>query len=536
MKKFIIVIVISLTVGCTGFLAEKPSGSLTDQVEFSGGESLDALKRGPYRSLPKWVGGAGDWGNYLPATIEYLTGKSYTEDAHVQLWRYQTDQVTGDLLDNFNNIWNNWFDGVRDCNMSIEKVATLEGVSTADKARALGEIRTLRAWYYFNLVRYFGDVPLISIGLPTLEDDIYPERHSLKSIYDNVIIPDLVYAVDTAGLTEARSADGHITRDISRVILADVYLTCAGYPYQEVSNDPGQAWCVDGLWKATQYPVATASATDFLQKAKTQLDALYGKYALGTYRDLNNPSSNNSGENIFQAQFMSGVLNNSIIPAALPFLSQISMFGDDYGTFVPSPAYVASYNQADKRIQDRQMFFYRDIKSKKYDPTESVEVVFSTPHLYKFYDESAVKGTGTSGLNWTFYRYADVLLMLTEVNWTLRASGVAVSDHDIEKGINEVRSRAELPPLSAGDMSLFNILSERAYELVFENKMLWDMRRTRKALVDGEGSFTRLENLVGHRPEGYSYSFSAKHLLSPISAREIQNNDNVKQNFGHLPQ
>lgn len=535
-KHIIIIILIGSLVGCTGFLDEAPTGSLTDKVEFSGAESLSALKRGPYRSLPKWVASANDWGNFLPATIEYLTGKAYTEDAHVQLWRYQTDQVSGDLLGNFNNLWNNWYDGVRDCNMSIEKINTIEGVTSAEKAQALGEIRTLRAWYYFNLVRYFGDVPLITKGLPTLSDDIYPERSSLKVIYDNIIIPDLVYAVDSAGLSENRSTDGHITRDISRVILSDVYLTVAGYPYQEVATAPNQAWSVDGLWSETQYPVASESARNFLEKAKLQLDALYGKYSLGTYQDLNNPASNNRGEQIFQAQFMSGVSGNSIIAASLPFLSQISMFGDDYGTFVPSPSYVASYHPDDKRIKDREMFFYSDMKSRRYDPSESTKVVFSTPHLYKFYDVSAIKDTGSSGLNWTFYRYADVLLMLTEVNWSLRELGAAVSDSDIEKGINEVRVRAELPALSASEISLFNIMSERAYELVFENKMLWDMRRTRKALVDGEGRFTRLEDLIGHRPDGYSYSFSAKHLLSPIAGSEIQNNDNVKQNFGHLPQ
>jgi hypothetical protein len=65
--------------------------------------------------------------------------------------------------------------------------------------------------------------------------------------------------------------------------------------------------------------------------------------------------------------------------------------------------------------------------------------------------------------------------------------------------------------------------------------MLWDMRRTRKALVDGVGQFTRLENLVGHQPTSFSYKFSAKHLLSPVSVNEIANNTKVTQNYGWLP-
>ena len=61
------------------------------------------------------------------------------------------------------------------------------------------------------------------------------------------------------------------------------------------------------------------------------------------------------------------------------------------------------------------------------------------------------------------------------------------------------------------------------------------MRRTRKALVDGSGSFIRLENLVGHQPTSFNYKFSAKHLLSPMSVNEIANNVKVLQNYGWLP-
>ncbi len=78
-------------------------------------------------------------------------------------------------------------------------------------------------------------------------------------------------------------------------------------------------------------------------------------------------------------------------------------------------------------------------------------------------------------------------------------------------------------------------MSERAYELIFENKMLWDQRRTRMCLIDGVGSFAGIERFVGHRPTDFSYSFSPINLLSPISGREIINNLKAKQNFSFLP-
>lgn len=520
--------------GCDKFLEEIPTGAMTNKTVFSTSDDANALTVAPYRALPLWVGGAGDWGNYLPGTLEYPTGKAASEDAHVLLWRYQSNQVSGDLLNNFNNQWQNWYQGVRDCNFSIEKLGGITTVSASEISKSLGAVRTLRAWYYFNLVRYFGDVPMITSVIENVGDAQNP-RTSLKKIYDEVIIPDLEFAVNESSLADIRSTNGFLTKYAARAILADVYLTCAGYPYQEVATNETGNWSVEGAWMQQGYPVNTPSARAFLLKAQAQLNALYGKYELGTYQDLHDPAMNNKGEAIFQAQFLEGVVNNGIIAAALPIFSHISMFGDENGTFIPTVSYFNSYSSADKRIKDRQMFFYSDNLSKKFDRSEPPADKFSRPYLYKFYDAVAIKQTGRSGLNWTFYRYADMLLMLTEVNWALKELGESVSEQDIIKGINEVRARAELPAFRSADITLREIMSERAYELIFENKMLWDQRRTRMCLVDGNGQFAAIEPFIGHRPKDFSFAFSAMNLLSPIPGREIANNKKVLQNFGYLP-
>ncbi|MFT3701435.1 MAG: RagB/SusD family nutrient uptake outer membrane protein [Agriterribacter sp.] len=529
----ILTLVIIMTGSCKKFLQETPTGNMTDQTVFTTAQEGTALIVGTYRSLQTWTGGADDWGNYLPATLEYPTGKAYTSDTHVQIWKFQTNQISGDMLGDFNNQWNNWYQGVRDCNFSIAKLPGITEWSDADIQSALAEVRTLRAWYYYCLVRYFGDVPLTTTVVTTL-DSVQLPRTSLKQIYDEVIIPDLEFAVSSP-LADARSSNGRVTKHVARAILADVYLTCAGYPYQEIAAAPDKNWCVEGSWSATAYPVNSTSAKDFLKKAQTNLNVLYGAYTLGSYDDLHDPAKNNSGEAIFQAQYASGVTNNSIIPAALPGLSHVSMFGDEYGTFIPSQQYFNSYNPVDKRIQDRQMFYFSDTRSTKYDPSQGPAEKFNMPYLYKFYDQTAIKVTGQSGLNWSFYRYADILLLLTEVNWTLRSLGETVSDDDIIKGINLVRERAMLPAYRATDINLLTIMSERAYELVFENKMLWDQRRTRMCLVDGDGQFAGIESFVGHRPGDFSFEFGPMNLLSPISGTEIINNAQCMQNFGYLP-
>lgn len=519
--------------GCQKFLEEIPTANLTDKTEYRTQNDVDALTIGPYRALSNWTSGAEDWGNQLPNVREFLTGFAWTGEPHAQFWRFETNDISGDLLGDFNNDWTYWFRGVRDANFSIATLEKITTISSDNISKALGEVHTLRAWYYFCLVRYFGDVPMVTVPLESIAEAETP-RESLKTIYDKIIIPDLEFAV-ASKLEDKQSSDGRITKYSARAILADVYLTCAGYPYQEVATNPEKDWCTEGGWAMNQYPVNSASAKDFLQKAKAQLDILYGKFTLGTYADLRDPSMDNRGERIFEVQYASAYSTNSMPECSFPLSSHISMFGDERGTFIPSMGYYNSYSNADLRKQERQFFFSSDRISKKYDPTEPPATPFDRPYLFKLYDESAVKTTGYSGLNWWFYRYADILLMHTEVCWALKQLGVAVPDEDLIKGINAVRARAQIPAYLPGEINLLTIMSERAYELIFENDMIFDQRRTRHCLQPGTGSFAGIVSFFGHRPESFSFNFSGMNLLSPVSGAEIRRNAKLTQNYGYLP-
>ncbi|MEX2593302.1 MAG: RagB/SusD family nutrient uptake outer membrane protein [Anditalea sp.] len=515
---FLVVFLITLS-GCEDFLKEVPTNELTTEADLTAREYGEPLAIGAYRMLAEWTGDAGDWGNRLPNTLEFPTGGAYTGEPHAQFDKYSTNQVTGNLLNNFNNQWRNWYRGVQDANLALD---LLPGVDLPESVLAQyhGEVRALRAFYYFCIVRYWGDAVLITEPLENV-GEAEMTRTSLKQIYDELIIPDLEYALGV--VPAGKSANGRITQDVVRAILADVYLTVSGYPYQEVETDPQKDWCVEGLWSRQDYPVISASATAFLQKAKAQLEELYGMYSLGTYDDLHDPAMNNQGEAIFQIQYSSEAgFENDILQPSLPLLTKISK-SDENGSFVPAQIYYNSYAPNDKRAMERQMFFTWDTNID--DVTDTVRF---TPHLYKYYDEAAVKSTFGSGLNWSLYRYADILLMLTEVNWALGESPA-----EVEKGINEVRARAGLAPLS--NVTLKDILSERAWELVFENKMLWDQRRTRKCLVYGDGGISSIQNFIGHQPQIFNFDFTPQHLLSPIPGREMINNGKIQQNFGYLP-
>ncbi len=511
--------------GCTEFLNEVPTGQLTTAANLTGTEFKEPFTVGPYRRLQNWTSGAGDWGNNIPSTIEYPTGGAYTDEPHVLFNKFATNQVTGSLLDNYNNPWFYWYSGVQDCNLSIQQLPLIK-MNETDLKKALGEVRTLRAFYYFCIVRYWGDAILITKPITDVWATEMP-RTSLKKIYDEVIIPDLEFAV--ANLPAGRSTIGRVTQDVARAILADVYMTVAGYPYQEVATSPDKDWCGTGAWAMQAYPVA--SGVEFLKKAQTQLNALYGsEYALGTYDNLRDPAMNNKGEAIFQVQYSATLWGNGVIQPSLPLLSAIGP-KEENGTFIPWVGYYNSYSNNDLRKKERQFFFTWDTKFNNVKDT----VRFDVPHIYKQYVAASVKSTQGSGLNWTHYRYGEILLMLTEVNWALKQLGQSVPDNDIVKGINEIRTRAKLAPLSAGSLTLKDIISERAWELIFENKMLWDQRRTRKCVVYGNGEISAIQNFVGHQPAIFNFAFAPMHLLSPMPGNEIARNGLAKQNSGYLP-
>src|SRR5665647_685096 len=214
---------------CKKFLEETPTGALTDQSQITSYAGGVALATGAYRALPSWTNSAQWWGGNLVSALEYATGEAYSQYQAADLYKFETGIESGDS-EYFIAPWNNWYRGVRDCNLALKMLPGVTGLTDGDKSKLLGEVRTLRAFYYFCLVRHYGDV-IANTEVLTDVTKAAQARTSLKSIYDNIILPDLEFAVNESGLVDARSTDGRVTKHVARVILADVYLTMAGYPY-----------------------------------------------------------------------------------------------------------------------------------------------------------------------------------------------------------------------------------------------------------------------------------------------------------------
>ena len=486
-----IILVVSLS-SCKKFLEENPTGSLTPQSNLTSPEIARAFANSGYSNLTVLDQGSGGYGGNTAELMEFMTGKAFG-NAQTESFRYYN--LTYDAQSfYFDSWWQGLYQGIANCNLAIQKINEI-AQNVVTKNNELAEVHALRAFYYFYLVRMYGDVPKITNTVSNL-GDVRVVRSPVKQIYDEIIIPDLLLAESSA--LPWQDNTGQLSLGAVKSLLADVYLTYAGFPVQ------------GGL----QYYVESA------KRSKEVIDK--GGYILfPEYRDMINPANKNKGEFIWQVQFAAGINDNDLTAKALPQYLDIAAYSDEFGGLVPTSQFIASYPAGDKRIQQRQYFYTRDTKN---NSTDSISL--GGYYIYKWYDRNAVKITAHSDLNYTIYRLADVMLMYAE------ASNRAVSGPNSTAiaYVNNIRQRAQLTPIGTMSQDLFEkeVWTQRYLELCYEGKTWFDMLRTRKVRND---ITTNYDEFVGHI-NTWGKTLTTKQLLFPIPAREVNNNTNLVQNPG----
>src|SRR5699024_11620883 len=109
------------------------------------------------------------------------------------------------------NMWSRNYSGINRANTAIINIAEMEKsiISENLRNRLIGELRFLRGLYYFNLVRYFGDVPLVT-NVVTVQDAMIPRTPKAK-VYEQ-IISDLEFAVQNLPIEHADDNIGRATK------------------------------------------------------------------------------------------------------------------------------------------------------------------------------------------------------------------------------------------------------------------------------------------------------------------------------------
>lgn len=389
------------------------------------------------------------------------------------------------------DIWRGPWPGILMSNMVL-KVAPNLAIDENVKKRSMGEAYFLRAHYYFILVRYFGDLPLI-ITPQSSDSDLYPERVSKDLIYKQ-IIADLEKAAELLPnkSTYTGSDIGRANKGAAIGELAEVYLTL-GNNWQKVVDLTTQ---VEGLG-----------------------------FALNTnYADNFNPATENSVESLFEVQYNSNggysFWNNENQAAwTSTFMGPrgSNFVGGGWGWNQPTQEFINSYEANDNRKTITVLYTgCPDFDGKTYQATYSTTGYNVRKFLVPL---SAVSSYDNSPLNFPVLRFSNILLMKAEALNELGQTSQA------EAPLNRVRNRAGLPNIASGlSKADFKnaVLKERRVELAFEGQRWFDLIRVN----NGQYGLDFLHSIG-------KTNATSKHLLYPIPQIERDRNPKLTQNPGY---
>jgi hypothetical protein len=321
------------------------------------------------------------------------------------------------------------------------------------KAQYQAEAKYLRAMIYFDLVRKWGDVPLITKPLNSIAEVQASTFREKKELVYQQIVADLKDAVgSTLPNAQTAATKGKVTKAAANALLGQVYLTMAT-------------------------TLDAANRTTNLNEAKTYLMACYNLRKFGSlkeipYTDVFDVAKKSTvPEIIFQIVNRQGDINFS---SAIARNNQAK--GETINSLVTSTG--AGGNVTPDLILDYEEKDVRKDFSVKFANDPIVRDYFIT----KFRDTgSAATTNGYGGNDWILMRYADVILMLAEVNMHLGDEANAIGFLD------QVRERAGLPLYAVSIQNTayrskyptlkLAILHERRVELAFENQRWFDLLR-----------------------------------------------------------
>lgn len=397
--------------------------------------------------------------------------------------------VTNSSNEGVLDLWRGPWPGILRANIVL-KVAPDLSIDESIKNRSMGEAYFLRAQYYFLLVRFFGDVPLITEPQSS-DSDLYPSRTAASEVYGQ-IVSDLEKAVELLPGKEVYSdADkGRAAKGAAMGMLAKVHLTLGNW--QEVVN------------------------------LTTQLEGM-GYSLNANYADNFRAETENSNESLFEIQYVANAgydfwsnENQSSWTSAFMGPRSSNMVAGAYGWNQPTQEFVNNYEQGDLR-KDATILYEGGPAFNGIDYSASWS--FTGYNVRKFLVPLSVSPSfDNSPLNFPVLRYADVLLMKAEALNEIGQTSLA------EAALNMVRNRAGLGNITGLSQQDFRnaVLKERRIELAFEGQRWFDLIRVQ----NGQYGLNFLHSIGKNNA-------AERHLLLPIPQIERDRNPNLSQNPGY---
>lgn len=487
---FIMTLILTF-VSCEDFLEIRPEGTLpTTGIDYSKSENVFLSVSASYAKLRNYGAHVFPYIGAFEIASDNADKGSSPEDNPTMLeidnLVYQSDNGL------INDLWISYYDIVSGANYSIHQMPLFEEalINSSDKLYALqcqGEVKTIRAYAYFNLTRLFGRVPIVDTVLTSEQLASVPQS-STADLY-SFIENDLLEAIEILPVGYTKDWDGRINKYTAMALKAKVHM------YQA-------EW--DSVVSLTDRIIAS------------------GRFSLlDDFREVFSIDGENSRESLFEVQ--SSTLGKST--GDQTFLEYAYVQGprgnnpgnmQGWGFCTPSQNLINFYTSRGEVVRPATTLLYRGTKTPEGD---SIKTICTNPvYNGKVYTPSIYNNWNYNGYgfdhNVRIIRYADILLMYAEAKVN-GATVITSSGLTADGAVNLVRERAGLLPLAGA--TLQQIWDERRAELAMEEDRFPDLVRTGQAA-------TALAS------KGF---VTGRHEVYPIPSAQMQLNPNLTQNSGY---
>ncbi|MBQ9713115.1 MAG: RagB/SusD family nutrient uptake outer membrane protein [Bacteroidales bacterium] len=490
---------------CSEFLTELPETVVAKESFYKTEADFEQANIGIYQILRSLYGaGAANYGAWQMGemrsdntTFQYnLENRGYSDREYIAT--FMDDANSGAVGTKYNNTYYM----IQRANQVIEFI---EGAEISQQAHDnyKGQALFLRALGYFDLVQYFGDVPLVTVA-PTTYEQAMVGRTPKADVYKQII----------ADVTEAAQ------------LLPSPSAQKKGYA------NSGSAWMLLG-----NVNIVLGNWAD----AEKALLNVKGFSLMSDYAAIYDPANKNNAESIFEIQYWddrTAGCQSDFAYNFLPILPDPGVIAgfpsgstNNYaGWNMPTPEMIAAYEDGDKRKDASIAWYTYPGDNKNYGG-------LTFPYVKKYVH--GAEQAGYCNEDFPVYRYAETLLFLAEACNEQGRTAEALAY------LNQVHAhpRTGLKPLTASSQSSLRqlIQDERRVELAFENKRWLDLVRTGKAVevMSAFGKSVKADPEKYYYPHNVfppsdSYQVDEHRLLFPIPQREIRlNPDGMVQNPGY---
>lgn len=441
---------------------------------------LNTQRQGAYTAdnYP-YPGGSGPYDQFLFAAYNDLRSYSVHVDAFVNATSIRSDDADkgstpadggSDVaqMENFpvtpangrcNALWTGYYGLINKCNSAIINIDTLKSIVASDevKAQSKAEMRFLRGYAYFMMVRFFANVPIIDTIYSNVVTQPVVPQSTAAEVYQ-FIEEDLNYAVQNLPVSWDAKFAGRLTKGTANGMLAKVYLT------------------------QKKWAQAAAAA---------QLVINSGQYDLSVdYAKIFSEEGENSKESLFEVQATASpsiTTANGIQYASIQGVRGTGIWNNGWGWNVPSDVLEAAYEAGDPRKARTILYSSTNTTQNTSMYGEAMPIypsqVPNPRYNHKVLGNPQLRNTISRGCWWMnvrILRYADVVLMYAEAQNELGNTAEALP------ALNSVRARARrgaaagvLPDVTTTDqVALRNaIRQERRIELAMEHERFFDIVR-----------------------------------------------------------